>query len=48
VIGIDDFAFRKGQIYGTLIVNLEQARPIALLPNRTAESVATWLRGHRA
>jgi transposase len=46
VIGIDDFAFRKGQVYGTLIVNLEQARPIDLLPNRTAESVATWLRGH--
>src|SRR5260221_2687997 len=46
VIGIDDFAFRKGQIYGTLIVNLEHARPIDLLPNRTAESVATWLRGH--
>jgi transposase len=46
VIGIDDFAFRKGQVYGTLIVNLEQARPIDLLPNRTAESVATWLREH--
>ena len=46
VIGIDDFAFRKGQVYGTLIVNLEHARPIDMLPDRSAESVATWLRGH--
>jgi transposase len=45
VVGIDDFAFRKGHLYGTLIVNLEQARPIELLADRSAESVATWLRG---
>ena len=46
VIGIDDFAFRKGQVYGTLIVDLELARPIDMLPDRSAESVATWLREH--
>jgi transposase len=46
IIGLDDFAFRKGQLYGTLIVNLEQARPIDILPDRSAESVATWLRRH--
>src|SRR5262245_32848451 len=46
VIAIDDFASRKGQVYGTLIVDLEQARPIDLLDDRSAESVAAWLRGH--
>jgi transposase len=43
VIGIDEFAFRKGHTYGTLIVDLERRVPIAVLPDNQAATVAAWL-----
>ena len=46
VLGIDDWARRKGQTYGSILVDLEQHRPIDLLEERTAECVAAWLAAH--
>jgi hypothetical protein len=47
VIGIDDWAWRRGRRYGAIIVDLERAnRPIDLLPDRTVETVAAWLKAH--
>jgi transposase len=46
VIGLDDWAWRKGHRYGTIIVDLEQGCPIDVLEDRAAETVATWLQSH--
>lgn len=46
IIGIDDWAWRKGNRYGTIIVDLQRGCPIDLLEDRAAETVATWLQAH--
>jgi transposase len=46
VVGVDEWAWRKGQRYGTLLVDLEQRVPIDLLAAATAESFAAWLQAH--
>jgi transposase len=46
VLGIDDWAIRKGQRYGTILVDHERGHVIDLLPDRTPESVSHWLRDH--
>lgn len=46
VIGIDDWAWRKGRVYGTIVVDLEQHCPIDLLPTRQGSDVVEWLRRH--
>ncbi|MFI9781851.1 ISL3 family transposase [Streptomyces sp. NPDC051956] len=46
VLGVDDFALRKGDTYATLLVDLEARRPLDVLPGRDAEPLAARLRGH--
>ncbi len=46
VLGVDDFAFKKGSTYGTILVNLEDHKVVDLLPERSQESLVAWFRGH--
>ena len=46
VVGLDDWAYKRGDTYGTILVDLERHRVIDLLPDRSGESVKVWLRGH--
>jgi transposase len=46
VLGIDDWAWRKGRRYGTILCDLERGKVVNLLPDRSAESTAQWLRAH--
>ena len=46
ILGVDDFAFCKGQRYGTILVDLELNQPIALLGDRKAETLTDWLIQH--
>jgi transposase len=46
VLGVDDWAIRKGHRYGTILVDLEQHRIVDVLPARSAEPVVEWLEAH--
>jgi transposase len=48
VLGVDDFAFKKGSTYGTILVDLERHRVVDLLPERSQESLVAWFEGHPA
>nr|WP_158718914.1 ISL3 family transposase [Streptomyces globisporus] len=46
VLGVDEFAFRKGCTYGTVLVDVEAGRVVDVLPDRTSETFAAWLTEH--
>src|SRR6266498_2736244 len=46
ILGVDDFAFRKGRTYGTILVDLRRHTVVDLLPDRSATTLARWLKQH--
>ena len=46
ILGVDDWAWKKGQTYGTILVDLEKRCPIELLPDRKEETLTAWLLTH--
>ncbi|WP_240509363.1 ISL3 family transposase [Streptomyces agglomeratus] len=46
VLGVDDFALKKGHVYGMIILDMETGERVDVLPDRTAETLTAWLRTH--
>jgi transposase len=45
-LGVDDFSFRRGKQFGTILVDMQSHQIIDLLPDRSAETTATWMANH--
>lgn len=46
LLGVDEFAYRRGKSYDTILVNLEDGTPADLLPDRQAVTLEMWLKNH--
>jgi transposase len=46
VLGVDEFALRRGCTYGTILIDLERHQPVDILDGKQAEPLAQWLRDH--
>jgi transposase len=46
VLGVDDFALRRSQVYATILIDAETGTRVDVLPGRTADVVEAWLREH--
>jgi transposase len=46
VLGIDDFALRRGRVYATVLIDAETGRRVDVVPGRTTDAAGAWLRDH--